>query len=212
MGRRLNGVVFGGLVSLMTLGGCPQPQGIEESTTGVSGMNTPEEILADENVARAIDFLQRQGYNINPSRELSPPNVEGVFEPERNGVSFQIMPNPYAGDILPFIALNIKDQGSDGYVSASRLQLDPADLDSGEQTLGRTIIRGNDRHFTIYSVEGIQAGNVCRAQRAWIIDGTKNDDGTFTTLDLRIPTEIYTPECVFPNYAESISYTTLGDN
>jgi hypothetical protein len=200
-----------GLVGLV-LGGCSlydDPYVKEESTTGVSGLNTPEEILARPEIKSAINLLQIQGYDCNPSFSNAPQSIEGFFEPQRKA-SFQIAPNPNAGGILPFLALRVENQTSDNYVEVSRLQKDLTD-NADEQTIGRAIIRGSDSHFTVYSVQEIHVGDFCRAQRVWVIDGTKNDDGTFTTMDLRIPTEVYTPECVFPDFAESISYSSFGE-
>jgi hypothetical protein len=206
----LDVVCFGGL------GGCPNVPETSttenESVTGIFGLNTTDEILANNSIRTACEQVRNAGYELNLSQELSPPNLEGIFEPDREK-SYQIF--PFSGAIVhPFLVLNIQNQTPDNYIDAFYTYKDSLEEGvAGRELKGKRIVRGNkdENKFTIYGIENVYSGEFCHSEQVSIIDGRIDNDGRIYALEINTPVKVYTPRCIFIGSADYLGMEILEE-
>ncbi|MBU0466308.1 MAG: hypothetical protein KKD94_05385 [Nanoarchaeota archaeon] len=205
--------VVGGLVLL--LGGCPRenlPPGLGggggtgneevESVTGIAGLNTPEEILANENVARLIDSVELKGYDLNLERGTSPPNIEETYIVEGHGIL-------ESGLIEPSL-LRVHSQTLDNCVDVVYLENDiQGGVRSDIGLNGNVIMRGRDNKFTLYYLTEQNLGGGCIVDFVNILSGQKEKSGSLSAISLSSPVGDYDSNCVVFDSADEVTLTPV---
>jgi hypothetical protein len=192
-----------GALGLTALAGCPlQIESIFPipEYPDIRQYTTPEEILEHPAVRNALADAKRINARVLTETEPTPPNVEGVYEFEKE----RFFPNniSFASDTL-----TLENQTQDNQI-VTQYNHFPDGNRQGYITsnFSREIIRGDNSTFTIYSIWGIEAFQTpftsdrdkpkVRYDMVSIIGGWLNGSalpsipGTY----LIAPTKNYTPE------------------
>jgi len=159
--------------------GAPSQGAGRNSTTGVTGLNTPSEIINHPDVAETIRQLEQAtaslGTPIEPllftsSGALDPPHIEGRYNLE----GLQLV--PFEAKLLPG-TWRWSNQTSDNHIDTYYQELLGGSVfQEGVSNVGE-IIRGNGSGFTVYSIIEATQGD-CSATGVIIVGGTVQDDGS----------------------------------
>ena len=200
-GRKL---AVGGLALLLNfgnVGGCPRiPETSttgNESTTGVEGYSTPGDFLNDRHIQEVVSDVRGEGYKLNLCQGLKPENFEGTYL-RREG--YQIMPRNGAPISNAPLAVIIENQSEDNYADITFLRKDLDETGEISEPRGRTIVRGIGNEATFYSILDVSFEGYNHADFASILELTKNDDGTFQMIEMRLSIKVYS-EGVYPMFA-----------
>jgi len=140
-----------------------------ESTTGVPGLNTPDEILDNSNLQQAISRMESFGFDFNLYRtSLNPPKIEGYYHIQE-GYRYFPGETPLSKGSWKWY-----DQRH------NKIKTDYSQFSEGESQTGVSsygeIIRGRGSYFTIYSVLRIKDTSIgCSDRALLVVDGTKNN-------------------------------------
>ena len=207
--RGFLGIGVAGLFALIS--GCPiSPEPTERySTTGVHGLNTPNEILNNPDVSDVINQVNDLGYNIRLMvNSVDPPNIEGTYDISGT-------------QIIPFEAelsqgtLTWYNQTYDNYINTTLEQLF-GDVSIEAFSVKGEIIRGQANDFTVYSIFDATWNfgdyGTCKQRSVSIIDGTKDaSTRDIAGMYVGIPVENYNPElCTFFSVAGQFYFSRSG--
>ena len=145
--------------------------------TGVSGLNSPSEILSNPYVGFAVREIERRGHSLELSSALNPPVISGKYEISGQ----QLFPQNYS---LSPGTLTWRNQTADNHIDTDYNQLVGQ---SGVSSIGE-IIRGQGNQFTVYSILNINAQSYgCRETAVLIIDGNQDNSGNIKSKYLATP-------------------------
>jgi hypothetical protein len=143
---------------------------VTKTGTGVAGLDTPSQILSNENVQRAVSAAEEVGVNLTPEKGLDPPNIEGTYS--LNGM---VMVPDYSEEWYELAPATWMWKNQD-----ANLHVD-TEYDEGFQTGagGGEIIRGEGSSFTVYSVLDIDDEEYggCKERAILILDGRQLSNG-----------------------------------
>ncbi|MBU0906677.1 MAG: hypothetical protein KKD18_00195 [Nanoarchaeota archaeon] len=208
MVQRTTAGVLAGLAMLVSgvFGGCPvgdrrdynsEPNQPTENTapatnnkggvTGIIGYSTREEILADRRVAEIVDAVRNNGYELNLSDKLTPPNIEETYMVEGNElfsgreIERELIRFDYGErhDIFRIIYLANSFDGG---------------IRTDVQTKGNPLIFGEENRFTVYSITERNLGGDCVVDFATIFDGEKSNAG-LNGVWIEVPVKNYSMTC-----------------
>ena len=157
--------------ALYYLTGCPNGPG-----TGVFGLNTPNQILANPFVNGALEQARGEGlgFRLYDYNDVDPPVLSG-----RYSISGR-QEFPDSGPLYPG-TLTWSNQTADNHIDTDYEQL----TQTGTSIEGE-IIRGVGNRFTVYSIMRITDGT-CTQRTVFIVDGRQGNNGSVSVSYLSTP-------------------------
>ena len=154
------------------------------STTGVAGLNTPDEILQNPYVNNVINRMNEEGAPPRLSRSINPPIISGEYGLE----GFRLFPNT-GSELTPGI-FRWKNQTINNYIDTDYSQeFGGVTTQTGTSSIGE-IIRGSGNRFTVYSVLNIRDNLTnCEDVIIFIVDGMQDSNGDVKALYCGTPIE-----------------------
>ena len=182
-----------GLCSFVSiLPSCPGvgPTGPSGSGTGVSGLDTPSQILSNPYVRNAVQTANNFGVYPTLNTEVSPPVISGRYNIEGE----QYYPDQGA---ISFGTFSMFNQTADNHIRTDYQQL----TQSGTSSEGE-IIRGVGNEFTVYSILDVTESG-CIERVVFILDGYQDSNGDIHASYLGTPSQ--QPKC----FSVSVGRTDL---
>jgi hypothetical protein len=180
------------------------------STTGVPGLNTPDEILSNPEVNSTIRELEQvTGMDVNPMRtSIDPPRIVGTYK--INGT--QKVPFETQLNSGTFRWYNQTDENT--IQSDYNQMLYGAQGEAVGSSRKGEIIRGKNNDFTVYSIldntlNFSDYDITCKNRSVFIVDGQKVGNDIVGTY-FGVPVENFTPEyCEFMSVAGEFYFEKL---